>query len=213
MPGWSSYRSAFNKPKMKLAARAAVAGISKWFQLEDASKLFVGGAFQVDFCDSDGKVYARRYAKNMCCTAAMDNLLNVYFGGATPLAGIEYTYFSLGLIDNAAFSSLQSGDTLASHAGWAEATYYSNSTRPQWVPSASTGGSNSIVNPNTVNFNVNANTKAVYGLFLVLGTAAAAPGAVGTDMLFATAAFAGGVQGCNSGDTLKSLYTMSIATG
>ena len=212
MPGWESRRSAFGA-KMKMGAQASVQ-LEKGCSDQSGSDIRVGGIWNVECVAPDGTVRWCDVAKNMCCTAALDNLLNVYFGGATPLAGTGYTILSLGLIDNTAFSSLQAGDTLGSHSGWAEGTYYSNTTRPLWVPSASTGGSNSIVNANTTNFNINANTKSVNGLFLVLDVSAAqVPGTTSTGLLFATASFSGGVQGCNSGDTLKCTYTMSASTG
>ena len=212
MPGWKSWRSAFGA-KVRVGAQASVQ-LAKWFLGQSGSDIHIGGVWNVECVAPDGSISWRDIAKNMVCTAALDNFLNDYFGGATPLAGTAYTVLSLALIDNGAFSSLQAGDTLSSHSGWAEGTYYSNSTRPLWVPSPSTGGANSIVNASTTNFNINANTKSVNGLALIFDVSAAqVPGTTSTGLLVATASFAGGVQSCNSGDTLKCTYTMSASTG
>jgi hypothetical protein len=191
----------------------AEAILAKWFERVAQSQMLFHNVFDVVCVTPEGRIRWHDTARNMVCTAALDNLLNVYFGGGTPLAGTAYTYRSLGLIDGAAFSALNAGDTLAAHPGWAEATYYSNTNRPTWTPAASSAGANSIVNPSTSNFNINANTKIVNGLFLVWGLAASVPGASGTDLLFSTASFSGGSQNCNSGDTLKATFTVSIATG
>ena len=116
MPGWESHRSAFGS-KMKMGAQASVQ-LEKGCSDQSGSDLRVGGIWNVECVAPDGTVRWHDVAKNMCCTAALDNLLNVYFGGSTPLAGTDYTVLSLGLIDNTAFSSLQAGDTLGSHSGW-----------------------------------------------------------------------------------------------
>ena len=56
------------------------------------------------------------------------------------------------------------GDTLQSHAGWAEINPYSNATRPAWTPGAVSGGSVDNSAAKAV-FNINA-TSTVYGCFL-----------------------------------------------
>lgn len=196
---WSWLRNPFTR--VKTIGRAFVR-VAHWAEFLVREKLNVGGMFYVECVRPDGSLAWTDYAKNGCTNTALDDLLNKYFRNGTTAS----TWY-LGLIDNAGFTALAAADTIASHSGWSEATYYSNANRPTWSPAASSG--QSIVNGTTTDFNINANTKAVKGLFAVTDNTVGGT----SGLMFATAAFSGGVQNCNSGDTLKCTYTMSAASG
>lgn len=197
---WKSSKSTL-KGRVKAVGRAFVR-IAHWFEFTTRQRLNVGGMFYVECIGPDGQLRWSDYAKNGVANAGLDDLLNKYFRNGTTASA-----WYLGLIDNAGYTALAAADTISSHAGWTEATYYSNSNRPTWGPAASSG--QSIVNGTTSDFNINANTKAVKGLFTCTDNTVG--GTAG--LLFSTAAFSGGVQNCNSGDTLKCTYTMSAASG
>ena len=107
-------------------------------------------------------------------------------------------------MDNAGFSAFATADTMASHAGWAETSGYSNANRPQWTCGAA--ASRQITNSVTVDFNINA-TVTVKGLFICGGTGASTKGG-STGTLWSAAAF-GSTVAVTSGDVLKVTYTLS----
>lgn len=116
--------------------------------------------------------------------------------------GSIVTTWYLGLINNSPTPTLASSDTLASHAGWAESNAYSGN-RPAWNNGAVSN--NATANASSVNFAMNA-TLTVFGMFVC----SVSSGTSGT--LWCTAAFAGGVQGVNNGDTLQCTYTVSASS-
>lgn len=83
-----------------------------------------------------------------------DHLLDVAFDGGSA-SGTWY----LGIIDNSGFSAVSIDDTLASHAGWSEAS----ESRVAWTPDPAANGSIQNNTPVTITF-VSATT--VKGVFL-----------------------------------------------
>lgn len=134
--------------------------------------------------------------------ATLDDILNVYF-----VVQSQTSNFYCGLVDNSGFTAFASGDTMSSHAGWAESTAYSNSTRIAWVPGTSSGGAGSITNGTAMSFTINA-TATIHGVFL--SSVSTKGGTTGN--LAGTAAFSGGNQSVNSGDTLKVTLTAAATT-
>jgi hypothetical protein len=159
-----------------------------------------GGTFHFECVRPDGSTRWVDDAKNAIPNAALDSALNVYLGTST-----QITTWYCGLVDNAGFTTFASTDTSASHAGWAENSAYSASTRPTWTPGASS--SQSVSNASPMSFVMTA-TGTMRGAFLVSTNDKS-----GTDgLLFATAAFTGGNQAFNSGDTLRVTYTVNAQT-
>lgn len=130
---------------------------------------------------------------NMVPTAAINDILNVYFNAGT----VKLSWF-LGLVNNAGFTGFAAGDTMASHAGWAEATAFSGS-RPQWVPGSPSGGS--ITNPSAATFTMTGSVT-LQGAFLV--SDATVSGTAG--ILWATGSF-GSTQVLTNGQTFSLNYT------
>jgi hypothetical protein len=161
------------------------------------SRLAVGGTFHVRCLGPDGAVKWEDSAKNGVVNQGLNKVLDVMFHAETAI-----TTWYLGLINNSPSPTLAAGDTLASHAGWAEATGYSGD-RKEWTEGAAS--SQVITNSSTVDFAMNA-TATIYGLFL----GSVASGSSGT--LWATAAFSGGTKAVADGDTLQVTYSITAAS-
>ncbi len=94
------------------------------------------GYFDFVCKNPDGSVaWEERGVPNGTTTGGLNSILGVYFNSGTQL-----TSWYAGLIDNAGFSSLNAGDTMASHANWTENEDYAESTRRAWSPGSASGG-------------------------------------------------------------------------
>lgn len=171
-----------------------------WFARGGYQLFRIGGVFLVECFNSEGELVWSDIAKNAVTNLALNNVLDVYLANASQTA----TWY-LGLVDNTGFSAFAAGDTISSHAGWTESTAYSNANRVTWSPGSASA--QSITNGTSSDFTINA-TATIKGVFLVSQNTKG--GTTGT--LFATAAFSGGNQTVNSGDTLKVTYTVSATT-
>lgn len=150
--------------------------------------------------DSFGNLVSEDWGHNLIVNAGLNDVLNAYIRGTT-----QTTSWYMSLVDNSGYSAFAAADTAASHAGWAENQSYSQSTRPQWSPGAAS--SQSITNSSSVNFSITA-TVTIRGIFIISNSTIG--GTTGT--LFSEAAFSGGNQSCNNGDTLQATYTLSLAS-
>lgn len=123
------------------------------FEIE--SKLKLGGTFEIECYDSNHQLRWKTTTKNGVTTAALNNLLDVYFG-----ASDQTTSWKMGLIKSGAV--LSSSDTMASHPGWVEFVGYTG-VRPTWSPGAAIA--NSVVNSTPVQFEF-ASAGNISGIFL-----------------------------------------------
>lgn len=144
----------------------------------------------------DGKVLGEYDFRNGITDEGMNKLLDVMFHA---VAAISTWY--IGPIDNAGFSALAAGDTMASHAGWSELQAYTQATRPEWTEGDA--AARSITNAVTVDFSMNA-TNVVKGIFITSDNVKGGT----TGILWSTAAFGSNVS-VQDGDTLKITYTVS----
>ena len=140
-----------------------------------------------------GRIY------NMVTTAAINNLLDVYFNGASQTA----TWY-MGLIDLASFTSIDAADTMSSHAGWQEVTTYSQSTRPSWGQAAAASGS--INNPSAAQFTFTA-TKTIHGLFVASNNVKN-----GTTGILWNTAILDSNETFNAGELLKLFYVLPVGS-
>jgi hypothetical protein len=111
----------------------------------------------------DGSMRWEELIDNLVMTGGRNDLMDKYFSGS----GYTAAWF-VGLINNAAFSAIAAGDTMASHAGWAETAPYSNATRPAVSWNSAASGSKAASAAST--FLINA-TATVRGAFLTTGSA------------------------------------------
>jgi hypothetical protein len=150
--------------------------------------------------DPQGRVKSEGYGHNLITNTALNDVLNEYIRGTS-----QITAWYMGLVDNSGFSAFAAADTSASHAGWSENANYSQVTRPQWSPGAAS--SQSITNSSSVNFSMTG-TVTIRGIFIISNNTIS--GTSGT--LFSEAAFSGGNQSVNNGDTLQATYSLSLAS-
>ena len=158
------------------------------------------GRYHVRCYGPDGALKWEDYTDNLITNVGLNDVLNAYIRGTT-----QTTAWYMGLVDNASYSAFAAADTASSHTGWVENQAYSNGSRPQWSPGAAS--SQSITNASSVNFSMNA-TATIRGIFIA---SVATLGAT-TGTLFSEAAFSGGNQSVNSGDTLQCTYSLSLAS-
>ena len=79
----------------------------------------------------DGKVIAEFDVPNGIVDVGLNHILETEFH-----AGAQITAWYIGLVDNAGFSAFANADTMASHAGWAESSAYTEANRPTWTAGA-----------------------------------------------------------------------------
>jgi hypothetical protein len=176
---------------------------------EADEQISITGYYGVKCLDVDGNVKWKEGFNNIVVNVGKIDLLTKYFKGSAYSAA-----FYLGLVDNAGFTTYAPGDTMSSHAGWAESAAYSNATRPAvtfGTATASGGSSNPGVAgtgtlvSNAVTFNINA-TATILGALLT--TDSTKSGTTGT--LYSAGSFTGGSRSVVSGDSLLVTYTASV---
>lgn len=147
--------------------------------------------FQIECRDEYGKLKWEEEIDNLVTTAGKNDIIDKYFKGSA------YTgAFYLGL---AGAGTKAVGDTLASHAGWAEVTPYSGN-RPAIAFGTTAAGSNTAT---AVSIAINA-TQTVAGAFI--GTVN-----TGTAGILYSAADFGASRSVLSGDTLNVTPTVSVS--
>lgn len=155
------------------------------------------GWLRVECVDADGRVKWVEEGPNLIVTTGRNKLLDETLGGSAYTAA-----WYVGLIDNAGFSAIASGDTMASHAGWSESAAYSEGTRPQMSFAAASSGSKA--SSANVSFSING-TATINGAFLSDNSTKSGSSGV----LFAAKSFSA-ARSVQSGDTLNVGYTASL---
>jgi hypothetical protein len=161
-----------------------------------------GGVFHVTCYAPDGSVKWKDSAKNLVVNTGLRDMNNKYFAGS----GYTAAWY-IGLVNSSGFSAYAAGDTLASHAGWAETTGYSGGNR-----ATATFGTSTLADPSIINnsgsvavFNINT-TVTVKGAFLCNVQSNAST----SGLLFSVSSFTGGDRAVVSGDTLNVTYEFSL---
>lgn len=111
-------------------------------------------------CRRNGQVVWEENFHNLVVTTGLNKLID-----ATFKSGEAANAWFVGLVDNAGFVAYALADTMASHAGWAESSAYSEANRQAFVCSTPSGGSGDNVASRAI-FTANA-TKTIRGCFLV----------------------------------------------
>lgn len=157
----------------------------------------VGGAFFIRCFGPDGRLKWEEVAKNIVVNAGLDYLLDAGLSGATPS-----TTWYVGIKNT---GSPAAGDTMASHASWAENQNYTEVNRPQWQEAGVSG--QSITNSaNKASFSIDTDSQTIAGAFIVDNNTKG--GTSGT--LLAVADFSSS-KSADNGDTLEVTYTISAA--
>ena len=147
--------------------------------------------YKIECVDKHGNLKWVEEFENLVTTVGKTDIIDKYFKGATYTAA-----FFCGLKGT---GTAVVGDTLASHAGWAEVTPYAGN-RPAITFGTTSGGSNTAT---AVAFTINA-TQTVAGAFICTVNT----GTSGT--LYSAGDFAAS-RSVISGDTLNVTLTVSAA--
>lgn len=111
-------------------------------------------------CWRDGKLIWTEIFPNLVTNVGRNELLDACFK-----TGKGTNAWYVGLVNNASFSAYAAADSMSSHAGWIEGVPYSNATRVNYTPSATTSQSMDNNSAKAI-FTINA-TLTVRGAFLV----------------------------------------------
>lgn len=162
-------------------------------------KVRLGGVFHFKCYDKDGKLKWEDSTHNLVVNEGLQYLNDTFFSGSTYTA----TWY-LGLVNASPSPSYAAGDTLASHAGWAETTSYSGNRK------AVTFGAATLADPSVISNSASPSQFAMNGTVTVAG-AFLCDVATGTGgILFSVSSFqAPGNRDVVSGDTLNVTYEFS----
>lgn len=154
--------------------------------------------YHVECIAPDGKLKWEDEFDNLVTTEGLNDNLTQYLKGSGYTAA-----FYVGLTDGTPTPA--AGDTMSSHAGWAEVTDYSESTREALTLGTASAGSidNSA---SKASFSING-TATVGGAFVT--TNSTKGGTTGT--LYGVGAFTGGDKSVSNGDTLNVTVTCTAA--
>lgn len=163
------------------------------------SAIAVENYYEIECRGPDGNVKWIETITNLVTSEGLNDLLDKYLKGSTYTAA-----FYVGLTDGTPTTA--AGDTMASHAGWADDATYSESVRQTLT--LGTVSSQSVDNSaSKAVFSING-TATIGGAFVT--TSSTKSGTTGT--LYGVGAFTGGNKGVTSGDTLNVTVTLTAAT-
>lgn len=153
----------------------------------------------VDDCPNDPRVLdamGQPAVPNLVVNVGRSQVASDWFKAGTPPATLYLGTKGTG--------TPAAGDTMASHASWADVEFYSNATRPEWVDGTESGGS--IDNASSVAvFNCDAG-GTVFGAFLTDNPTVLQA----TGLLYSAGDFAAS-RAVLSGDTLEVTATFTVA--
>jgi len=160
-----------------------------------------GGVFTVECRDADGNLKWTEDFPNLVVNEGLQYINTEFFKGISYSA----TWY-MGLVTGpGAGNTYAAGDTMASHAGWAENVAYSQSARPTMTFGSATAADPSVIATSTpVVFTMNSSVT-IAGAFVVNENTKS--GTSGT--LFSVGNFTVGDRGVVSGDTVNVTYTFS----
>ena len=185
------------------AADAAVASTGAARGFEDQAH--AGGVYHVECRDADGNLKWELDSENTVVNVGLQDMNAKYFTGSAYTAA-----WYLGLITGPGSGvTIAAGDTASSHAGWTEATGYSQATRPVCTFGTPTTANPSVAtnSASTATFSINA-TATIAGAFLISNNTKS--GTTGT--LYSAAKFQSpGDRSVINGDTITVTYTLSLA--
>lgn len=153
--------------------------------------------YDVECFDADGKLKWREVVPNLVVNAGLDDVLDKYFKGSAYTAA-----FYVGLKDT---GTVAAADTMASHAGWATITPYSDANDPA-LTLGTVSGQSVDNSASKATFNINA-TDVIYGCFVKDNNTKG--GATG--LLYGAVDFASS-RSVESGDTLNVTVTLTAAS-
>lgn len=155
--------------------------------------------YLVECFDKHGNLKWSDTIDNLVVDAGLNDSLEQYFNGSAYTAA-----FYIGLTDGT--PTVAAGDVMSSHAGWAEVTAYSESTRPLYQTAAA--ASKQVTNgANKASFSITSDGTTIGGAFVTTNNTKG--GTTGT--LYGAGAFTGGDKVADNGDTLNVTVVASAA--
>lgn len=155
--------------------------------------------YEFECYDADGNLKWKDHGYNTVVNVGLDDVLDKYFKGSTYTAA-HY----VGLTDGTPTPA--AGDTMVTHAGWADDATYSDPTRPALTLGPVSGQSvNNSASKATFNIN---GTATIGGAFVTTDNTKS--GTAGT--LYGVVAFSGGDRSVASGDTVNVTVTLTAAS-
>lgn len=137
---------------------------------------------------------------NIVPNGGLDDLLDKYLKGSAYTAA-----FFVGLTDGTPTTA--AGDTMASHAGWAEVTAFTESVR-QALTLGSVSGQSVDNSASKATFSINADSTTIGGAFVATNNTKGGTAGV----LYSVAAFNAGDKALDNGDTLNVTVTLTAAS-
>jgi hypothetical protein len=153
------------------------------------------GHYKIECRSADGEILWTDEIKNLVTTPGKNYVLDSVFQAGS----VTFAWY-LGLISSTGYTTgPAAGDTMASHAGWAEDTNYSQTTRIAPIWNAAGSGSKAT---QTVSFSIS-DDVTIKGVFLVSNSAKG--GVLG--LLYSVGLFSGGDRAMSAGQLLNMVWT------
>lgn len=146
-----------------------------------------------------GKLLWRDGFDNIITNAGLDHILDIVLSGGT-----QITTWYIGLTDGT--PTVAAGDTMSSHAGWAEVTAYDEAVRQTW----SDGGVSSQSVDNSASqatYTIDTNSTTIGGGFLSSNSTKSGT----TGVLLSAGAFSAGDKSLDDNDTVDVTLTVTAA--
>lgn len=163
-----------------------------------------GGVFRFECRDKDGNLKWTDETHNLVVNVGLQDMNDKYFSGSSYTAA-----WYLGLVTGpGSGNTYAAADTMSSHAGWAENTGYSQSTRPACSFGSATAADPSVItnSGSAATFSINA-TSTIGGAFLSSNSTKSGTSGI----LFSVSSFQSpGDRAVVSGDTLTVTYTFNL---
>lgn len=167
--------------------------------MENINKVSFENHYFVECIGPDGKVKWTDEFDNLVTNVGLDDNLDKYLKGSTYTAA-----FYVGLTDGTPTPA--AGDTMSSHAGWAEVTAYSEATR-ETLTLGSVSSQSVDNSASKASFSINSDSTTVGGAFIVTNSTKGGT----TGVLYGVGAFTGGDKSADNGDTLNVTVTCTAA--
>lgn len=155
--------------------------------------------FKCECYDKDGNLKWVEEGQNIIVDTGLDEILDKFWKGSAYTAA-----FYIGLTDGT--PTVAAGDTMASHAGWAEVTAYSEANR-QDLTLGSVSSQSVDNSASQAAFSIDTNSTTVGGFFITTDNTKGGTSGI----LIGAVAFTGGDKAVDDGDTLNVTATLTAS--
>lgn len=156
--------------------------------------------YEIECFDKNGNLKWRDEFHNLVATEGLNDSLDKHFKGS----GYTAAWY-VGLADGT--PSFAAGDTMSSHAGWAEVVAYDEAARQALTLGSVSGGSVNNSASKAV-FTISTNSTTIGGAFIVSDLTKSGT----TGVLYGGGAFSAGDKSLDDGDTLNVTVTLTATS-